>query len=267
MRSPKAWCSTFATLAPTSMPTSSSSASGPTGKPNDGQRAVDVLDGRALLEQARRLVHVRRERARRVEARPVAHHDHVLAQAPPERHRGRGGPGVRLRGDDDLEQRHLLRPARRSACRARAAGRRASRAISPIGQRRGVAREHAARPGSAPPSPPAPCASAPGPRRPPRSRGRPGGSRSARVVDRQPVHALADARAGRGCPASGAPRTRRTRAAARARAPPATRPSAARGTPASAADAAMPAPMRPAPTTPSFSTSSRPSLPDSPRPS
>ena len=33
MRSPNAWCSTSATFAPTSMPTSSSSVIGPTGKP------------------------------------------------------------------------------------------------------------------------------------------------------------------------------------------------------------------------------------------
>ncbi len=35
MRSPKWWCITFATFAPTSMPTSSSSVTGPTGKPNE----------------------------------------------------------------------------------------------------------------------------------------------------------------------------------------------------------------------------------------
>ncbi len=33
MRSPKAWCMTLATFAPTSMPTSSRSVTGPTGKP------------------------------------------------------------------------------------------------------------------------------------------------------------------------------------------------------------------------------------------
>ena len=34
IREPNAWCSTLETLAPTSSPTSSSNASGPTGKPN-----------------------------------------------------------------------------------------------------------------------------------------------------------------------------------------------------------------------------------------
>ena len=122
MRSPNALCSTPATLAPTSMPTSSSSASGPDREAEALHRPVHVLDRGALLDQPRRLAHVRRQRARGVEPRPVAHDDDVFAEPAAEGHRGRGRPGVGLGGDDRPPAAASSPPARRSACPGSAAG-------------------------------------------------------------------------------------------------------------------------------------------------
>jgi hypothetical protein len=108
IRSPKAWCITLATLAPTSMPTSSSSAMGPTGNPNADHRAIHVLDRDSLLDQPRGLVHVGHQRARGVEAGAVLHHDHVLAHPAPERHGGGDRGRLRLPARHHLEQRHLV---------------------------------------------------------------------------------------------------------------------------------------------------------------
>ena len=62
------------------MPTSSSSVIGPTGKPKSTSALSIASIERAFVEQPSRLVHVRRERARRVEAGPVVHDDDRLAE-------------------------------------------------------------------------------------------------------------------------------------------------------------------------------------------
>ena len=93
-------------LRATSMPTSSSSVSGPTGKPKRVIARSTSSIGGAFLEHAP----PRSCRARGPGWRspgPSRDHDHVLAEPASERHRGRDRPGA-VSGDDDLEQRHLL---------------------------------------------------------------------------------------------------------------------------------------------------------------
>ena len=114
-------------------PTSSSSVIGPTGKAEVDQRVVDRFDRRALVEQTARLVHVRRQDARRVEARAVVHDDHRLAQLLAVRDRGDRRLRRRLPASRSPRAAASCARARRSACRARARGARAASAMRAIG--------------------------------------------------------------------------------------------------------------------------------------
>src|SRR6185436_12428062 len=77
---------------------------GPHGKAEVGHGPVHGLDAGALFQEAHGLVDVGRQGARGVEPRPVPDHDHVLAQAAAEGHRGGRGPGVGQRRHHHLEQ-------------------------------------------------------------------------------------------------------------------------------------------------------------------
>ena len=114
---------------------------GPDRKAEVGHRAVERVDRGALLQHARRFVHVRGERAARVEAGPVPHHDHVLSHAPAEAGRGRHRERLGLGCHHHFEQRHLRH--RREEVHAQHAPRPPA-ALRDLADRdrRGVAREH-----------------------------------------------------------------------------------------------------------------------------
>src|SRR6266852_3981687 len=77
------------------------------GKSEPHGHRVDVFDRRTLGEQMPDFVAVGRENAVYPEARTVLHHDHRLADAPPEGNRRAHSLRRRARARNDLEQRHL----------------------------------------------------------------------------------------------------------------------------------------------------------------
>ena len=108
MRSPKASSMILPTLAPTSMPTSSVSLIGPTGKPQSSMAESIFSIGTPSATRCAASFIIGREYAARVEPDAIPHDDDVLALSLAEVDAGRGDPVGRLVGDDDLEQRHFV---------------------------------------------------------------------------------------------------------------------------------------------------------------
>ena len=79
--------------------------------PEVGQRAVDLLGGRALLDQELRFVHVRKHHPVADEAAAVPDDDRDLADTLAERQRRGQHVGRRLRAANDFEQPHDVRGA------------------------------------------------------------------------------------------------------------------------------------------------------------
>ena len=215
------------TFAPTSMPTSSSSVIGPTGKPKSVSAGRSPRSARLPRAGAPPRSCTGRGRAWcRSPARRAPRSR--LAQLPAERRPRWRSPSRPSRGVTITSSSGILCDRREEVhARARCSGARCASAISPIGIDEVLdAKTHSSR-GRRPPI------SASTWRLSSRSSNTASITRSARrkprVVDAagDAVHALARARAGRGCAASGARRARRARSAGRGPGPAATRPSAA----------------------------------------